>query len=74
MGPRVIQHNVAGGWMDTAGEQTYGVSAAATDIPAMVHGYNLGHRQYAQDKYSTTIRRLDLSPSSGGIRKGKVSV
>ena len=41
MGPRIKQYNVAGGWMDTAGEQTYGVSAAATSILTTVHGDNL---------------------------------
>ena len=41
MGPRVTQHNVAGCWMDTAGEQTYGVSAAATSILTMVYGDSL---------------------------------
>jgi len=41
MGPRVMQHNVTGGWMDTVGEQIYGVSAAATSILTTVHGDNL---------------------------------
>jgi hypothetical protein len=36
-----MQHNVSGVWMDTAGEQTYGVSAAATSILTTVHGDNL---------------------------------
>jgi len=41
MGPRVTQHNVAGCWMDTSGEQTYGISAAATSILTTVPGDNL---------------------------------
>jgi len=32
---------VAGCWMETAGQKTYGVSAAATSILITVHGDNL---------------------------------
>jgi len=41
MGSRVMEHNVAGCWMETAGQKTYGVSAAATSILITVHGDNL---------------------------------
>jgi hypothetical protein len=52
---------VAGGWMDTAGEQTYCVSAAATDIPTMVHGYNLDG-----DLDIVNMRRLNIPRRFGG--------
>jgi hypothetical protein len=51
-----MQHDVAGGWMDTDG-----VSAAATSILTTVHGYNLDG-----DLDIVNRRRLNIPQRFGG--------
>jgi hypothetical protein len=54
-----MQHNVAGSWVDTAGEQTYGVSAAATSILTTVHGDNLdGDLDIVNRRRLNTLQRF----------------
>lgn len=61
MGPRVMQHNVAGGWMGTAGEQPHVISAAATSTLTTVHGDKLdGHLDIVNR------RRLKIPQRFGG--------